>query len=774
MAARKKLAAPSDRMQQLADVAKRFEGWSPASEVLTEVEAVPTIFPQLDIATRCGGLPLQRVVLIHGPSNHGKAEPVDSKVLTPEGWARFGDLRAGDFVIGSDGRPTEVLGIYPQGVRPVFRVVTRAGESRCCAEHLWFTTTKNEAERGKFVRAPRSEGRARIATGVLGDGSVKSLAEIAETLDAHHVLPRVQPVHFRALMDVLPCPAYILGLLLGDGSMSASTVSFAKPDAELHEVLRAYAEGLGDACRYKVDKCPTTFVARGAGTFRAPRSALASALMQLGLMGTRSHERFVPEAYKMASPEARLELLRGLFDTDGYNFQGTLVDYVTTSERLALDVAFVARSLGASVRMSTKESHYTSEGERYPARLAHRLAINFADGTCPFKLERKARGWKSERKQYGNVIEQVIPDGEAECQCIRVAAEDHLYVTEDFLLTHNTLCAHGLGLSFLQAGSFYQLIDAEFTTDMTWLRSLMGPYANHPGFVAMRPTTYEATVEAVRNGLNVLQEARAKGDLPPDTSSLIVVDSLKKLVPDRIVAKIAEEKGGIDGMAGMAAMYKAALNAAWLDELVPLLYHTRATLVLIGRESEKVDAQKYEAKWKLSGGKAIFFDSSLVMRVTRADWVTEGSKENRRVLGERHEIDIVKTKVGGKDDKSVAAYFHSSNGVECPEGFDRARDVVELAVEHGLFKKSGSTLVHAEFGDSWRSVNECVRYYRTVPDELAALEVACRTLAAEAVQAGRRLAPPASLSEAEQSVIMASPVVSADTLRPPPRRRSAS
>src|SRR3546814_18241059 len=78
----------------------------------------------------------------------GRAQPVDRRVLTPWGWRRIGDLEIGDLVVGSDGEPTTVLGVLPQGRREVFTVRTHDGaETQACAEHPW------------FVRAPRSEER---------------------------------------------------------------------------------------------------------------------------------------------------------------------------------------------------------------------------------------------------------------------------------------------------------------------------------------------------------------------------------------------------------------------------------------------------------------------------------------------------------------------------------------------------------------------------------------------------------------------------------------
>ena len=83
----------------------------------------------------------------------GRAQPVDQPVLTPTGWQAIGSLRVGDLVVGSNGEPTPVLGVYPQGRREVFRVTTQDGASTlCCKEHLWFVTTPDDRKHAKAGR----------------------------------------------------------------------------------------------------------------------------------------------------------------------------------------------------------------------------------------------------------------------------------------------------------------------------------------------------------------------------------------------------------------------------------------------------------------------------------------------------------------------------------------------------------------------------------------------------------------------------------------------
>jgi hypothetical protein len=71
------------------------------------------------------------------PGTRGE-QPFDEVVLTPYGWVPIGWIEVGAYVIGSNGKPTSVLGVYPQGLKRVFRVTLEDGRSvRCGDGHLW-------------------------------------------------------------------------------------------------------------------------------------------------------------------------------------------------------------------------------------------------------------------------------------------------------------------------------------------------------------------------------------------------------------------------------------------------------------------------------------------------------------------------------------------------------------------------------------------------------------------------------------------------------------
>lgn len=290
----------------------------------------------------------------------------------------------------------------------------------------------------------------------------------------------------------------------------------------------------------------------------------------------------------------------------------------------------------------------------------------------------------------------------------------------------------GLLLSFLKRDHLAVLIDAERTTPQSWIRSLMGEYADHPFFFGDRPQTYEKTVLAVRSFVNTVKKLREKKKISEDTTALMVVDSIRKLVPAGIFEKITEAaKGKQNGkMKDRSAQIKAAMNAAWMDELIPLLEETKTAMVVIARETEDPDAdprsKMFGTAYKVGGGTALYYDASMDIRVERAKYVTKENEEGTRptVYGERHRVTIKKSKVAGKEDKSTVCYFHTSNGLLIPEGFDRARDVLEMAKNFKIVE--GTTWL--KWGrHKWQGEHAAVKKLTASPEVLDELEAKVRS-----------------------------------------------
>lgn len=98
---------------------------------------IPTGIGKIDEALE-GGLGKGELGVIIGSSSFGKAQPLTSNILTPNGWKAMGDMEVDDYVMGPDGHSHKVVGVYPQGIRSIYKIVFSNGSScECDIEHLW-------------------------------------------------------------------------------------------------------------------------------------------------------------------------------------------------------------------------------------------------------------------------------------------------------------------------------------------------------------------------------------------------------------------------------------------------------------------------------------------------------------------------------------------------------------------------------------------------------------------------------------------------------------
>lgn len=357
----------------------------------------------------------------------GKAQPVDEVVATPVGWRSIGTLRVGDAVIGSDGKPTTVTGVYPQGVKACFRVTLDDGATtRCCDEHLWTVQTPNDRFRGNVART-------------------LTLAEIAKlglkTAAGNHkfFVPVVAPVE-RSAFPVAVHP-YLLGALLANGTFGQSVLFSGGADQ-----VEQFAPYLPDGIAAK-PQAGDEWDYRLTGDVAGQPNALLDGIRFLGLNGRESHERFIPREAMLGSIAQRVDLLQGLMDNDGtVSEDGDCIEYDSSSRELADDVAELVRSLGGVAWISTRSTSYTVDGERKAGLPSYRVRMSLPVGIAPFRLPRKAERAARRGTKYlpAHAIESIEPCGECEMVCIQVKAADHLYVTSDYLLTHNTIQAIGV------------------------------------------------------------------------------------------------------------------------------------------------------------------------------------------------------------------------------------------------------------------------------------------------------------------------------------------
>jgi hypothetical protein len=381
-----------------------------------------------------------------GSPGCGKALATDTPILTPSGYRPIGDVCVGDVVIGKNGHPTTVTGVYPQGKKQAFRATFNDGATVvCCDDHLWQVNVNGGRRNRTSVRHEKGrEGqpyRTTFREQVLQFSEVRERIEKGSTRIA---IPLVDPVQF-AYRD-LPLDPYLVGAMIGDGTCSVgSALSFSSPDEGVLEEVRAALAPTGTEL---VHSANVTYRVSKTTRRRGVENPFNVAMGNLGLR-VHSWEKFVPNAYKYAHEDARRGTLQGLFDTDGSVASPGRAEYSTASKRLADDIVFMCQSLGWLVTRTERSTWFTYLGERKAGRTSYRLQVRVPEGQNPFRFARKHDAFKA-RSEYRVTrrFVKVEDVGERDMVCIAVDAPDHLYVVGGCVVTHNTTDLNALAASY--------------------------------------------------------------------------------------------------------------------------------------------------------------------------------------------------------------------------------------------------------------------------------------------------------------------------------------
>jgi len=404
----------------LNDTFKYIERLYERQEHLT---GVPTGLAKLDEMT--AGLQPSDLILIAGRPSMGKAQPLDARVKTVTGWKRMGDLRLGDELASADGRRSRVRGIYPQGVQPIYRVTFSDGRSaECTGDHLWRVHYRG-------WREPRTL-------------TTEKVAAMLQRARYRHRLWIDAPSGQYGHDEALPIDPWLLGALLGDGNLSGSSLRFSTSQQEMLERVleRASREFVLRAAGAYDWRIIQSAGAHRRGRFGVAPNGLMDALRAMGLWDVRSHEKFIPDTYLSASHEARLELLSGLMDTDGWVERWGSARFCSTSERLARDVTELVRSLGGWCSVRRRSTTYRHRGVKKAGLPAFVCNIQHPEPRTIVRLAAKrARALTAPRRQWRPVFMSIEQVRTAEAQCIAVTHPSGLYLTDDYVVTHNTAFA---------------------------------------------------------------------------------------------------------------------------------------------------------------------------------------------------------------------------------------------------------------------------------------------------------------------------------------------
>lgn len=438
----------------------------------------------------------RKEVLYGGAAGGGKKMILDAKVLTPKGWRRNGDLVVGDVVVDPrTGGSQTVLLAHPVTNETVWEVEFEDGTVvEVCGEHLWTVRMSGKRTKGWESRIenghtdPWLNGYKVVTTEVLHEAVQRARRQIKSGHRPNYPhTPVPFPVKFtrpyRNIDASLPVDPYILGVVLGDGWVNEQSVSVCGIDDEVHAAFQRWAIAFdGNLGRYfPKDRYPNFSISK-----LHDKSAVQK-FKDLDLVGKRSWEKHIPEQYLFAPIDWRYKLMRGLMDTDGTVGADGRLSYTTVSEAMADDVAALARSLGAKVIVSTRVPAFTHGGVKKQGRLAYTVNITPHDPQGFVGLKRKhERLAKRQNLPAREVVDVRRTDRVAPMRCITVDGVDGLYITDDFVVTHNSDSLLMAALQYVDIPGYSALI-----LRRTW------PDLNSAGAILDRARTWLTGTDAV-------------------------------------------------------------------------------------------------------------------------------------------------------------------------------------------------------------------------------------------------------------------------------------
>lgn len=418
-------------------------------------------------------------------SGVGKCQPLSAELLGESGYFKMGDVKVGTKIYGDDGNLHNVTGVYPQGVKDVYKITFSDNTSTVCSkDHLWTIKVSNKVH--------NSSGG--ICTKTLGDimDSEKLYYDTKSGRKWNIFIPMCKPLNFSK--KNLPIDPYVMGCLLGDGGLTQGMISFSNTEADVLEKFKSrMLDGLtlvdmGNNKDYKIrdDK-------------KSDRhNRLMSRIKELGLFKKDSHNKFIPEIYKMSSIDDRIELLRGLIDTDGEIYRGAYA-YSTTSIHLVKDIEFLVNSLGGTLTYSKRTSRYTFKDRTYNGKKfeSYRVYIKMPNDIQIFSSIKHAKKYRMARTNPYRSIRSIEYIGKEKCQCIMVDNPSHLYLTNNCIVTHNTtMISQSCVLEAIDRGETVFWFNAESTTSqmLNWIlaqaagRQHSVEYTGPNGFKYYKPT----------------------------------------------------------------------------------------------------------------------------------------------------------------------------------------------------------------------------------------------------------------------------------------------
>ena len=346
----------------------------------------------------------------------GKAQPLDAIIKTPQGWTQMQNIKIGDTVCTPNGQTAKVIQLHPQGNKDIYKIHFSDNTStEACLDHLWLTQTSKDRDKKR-------------------KGSLKTTKQILETLKRgnsnknNHFIPITKPT--KGINNTLPIEPYTLGAIIGDGSLNQRypTLILGKEDIDIAAYIEKFS-GLKLNPKFKPEK----------NCYNISLTEIKEKIKKLNL-NTLSNKKIIPNEYLISNIQNRTKLLQGLLDTDGTISSQGAVEYSTTSKILAKQIKELSQSLGCTTKITSRIGQYTKNNKTIKTQTNYRVFIKIPNSLNPFLTKRKKNKFQQRTKYHPTrAITKIEFSHNSKTQCITLDSKEGLYLTNDYIVTHNSL-----------------------------------------------------------------------------------------------------------------------------------------------------------------------------------------------------------------------------------------------------------------------------------------------------------------------------------------------
>jgi hypothetical protein len=360
--------------------------------------------------------------------------PISEPILTTDGFKTYGDIKVNDNLIDRKGNPTKVTQVHKQDNRIIYELTLNDKRTVRCAEgHLWSVFDKNKGTKNKN----------KLYTYSIEEIIKKGLYwknKKGNKLYKYYIPDLLEPVKYSK--KEFKIDPYVIGALIGDGSLNTSSIKIASID---NEILDNIQKLIGNSYKLVKDKSTINYLLTQKnlweGGSKYKHNKIKNEIINLKL-NVNTSGKFIPDIYKHSSINQRLDLVKGLMDTDGSISLNGNLEFSNSNKTLIDDLAEVLRSLGIACTkgLGRKPRKKEINGSICNIKQEYRLYIRSNQNL--FNLTRKSEKVKNKKLFKNSPIVNIKKlDYIEECVCFTVDNKENLYLTTDFIPTHNSFKA---------------------------------------------------------------------------------------------------------------------------------------------------------------------------------------------------------------------------------------------------------------------------------------------------------------------------------------------